>query len=617
MGVGPEVDDGAGSLKRDAGGRAIRARGQENTARTTDAPRHEGLLPARAPYAVGQPLDVLDTVRKWAEASVYAIDDKRIRITYTYWSAKWDEWLLVDSPRIAPAGSKTYRDGAVPRVGQRVEARDELDNWLEAEVLEVRGDSASVHFKGYHRKFDAQVDVASRIRRFGRSKTGGVDDARSHAAPAAGGRLRTYTSAAPALHGGGAVVDRGAAYSSGSTGGFAGAHSDFARPLPLQSRPGSPRPSSSRSSSSSGSQRSQATLAADTREIADGAIERSSTLERSSGLSERANTLERPSERLRSDSSFARYSASLLSRGLRLFRVAGDGNCLFRAVAHQCYGEDSHHALVRETCMDYFTAERSYFEPYVEGGPAAFDRYVASKRRQGAWGDEPEVQALCELYDVAAEIWACDATNGARILRTFHGADAMRKRPTLRLSYYGSGHYDSVVSDAASSPSGKQPPTRGLLAAADAAAPGRAEARAVRRAKQARSQPKDSIASVTKASDAEATDAFVIAAALAQSRELFDAHDASMEDALHASLRDHASAFEDAPSASAYENDSLQRELDDRAQQAADDADVARALAESLPGGAADDAALARALELSSHAVLAAEDSELLKVRLH
>lgn len=39
---------------------------------------------------------------------------------------------------------------------------------------------------------------------------------------------------------------------------------------------------------------------------------------------------------------------------------------------------------------------------------AAFLRYLEVKRQNAVWGDDPEVQALCEIYDRPAEIWAYD-----------------------------------------------------------------------------------------------------------------------------------------------------------------------------------------------------------------
>lgn len=130
---------------------------------------------------------------------------------------------------------------------------------------------------------------------------------------------------------------------------------------------------------------------------------------------------------------FRQYRDALAARGLRIHTVEGDGNCLFRSVSHQLYGDDAHHALVRSRCMDYMESEKEYFEPYVVGDMAAFLRYLAHKRRNGVWGDDPEIQALCELYDRPAEVFAYDAAQGCRTLRTFHENSALaRNRPPIR-----------------------------------------------------------------------------------------------------------------------------------------------------------------------------------------
>lgn len=143
---------------------------------------------------------------------------------------------------------------------------------------------------------------------------------------------------------------------------------------------------------------------------------------------------------------FQHYRNALEAQGLRIYSIEGDGNCLFRSVSHQVYGDDRHHAVVRTTCMDYMEGEKEYFEPYVVGDMAAFLRYLNHKRRPGVWGDDPELQAMCELYDRPAEVYAYDVTDGYRKLRTFHESSGVsRNRPPIRLSYYGGGHYDSLV----------------------------------------------------------------------------------------------------------------------------------------------------------------------------
>jgi hypothetical protein len=58
-------------------------------------------------------------------------------------------------------------------------------------------------------------------------------------------------------------------------------------------------------------------------------------------------------------------------------------------------------------------------------------------------------QALCEIFNRPAEIYAYCPERGARQLRTFHRARdaAGGSRHPIRLSYYGGGHYDSVVGE--------------------------------------------------------------------------------------------------------------------------------------------------------------------------
>lgn len=56
---------------------------------------------------------------------------------------------------------------------------------------------------------------------------------------------------------------------------------------------------------------------------------------------------------------FSQYQNALRQQDLRLVSVPGDGNCLFRAVSHQIYGDDQYHDLVRQSCMDYMLVRES------------------------------------------------------------------------------------------------------------------------------------------------------------------------------------------------------------------------------------------------------------------
>ena len=50
---------------------------------------------------VGQWVDVKDTINQWLEAQVVEIRDNKAYIHYNGWGTRWDEWIEMNSPRIA------------------------------------------------------------------------------------------------------------------------------------------------------------------------------------------------------------------------------------------------------------------------------------------------------------------------------------------------------------------------------------------------------------------------------------------------------------------------------------------------------------------------------------
>jgi hypothetical protein len=156
------------------------------------------------------------------------------------------------------------------------------------------------------------------------------------------------------------------------------------------------------------------------------------------------------------------FARGLDALGLRLARAEGDGNCLFRSLAHQIYGDQELHRLVRHACVSFIAANRDVFAPFctLEEEAEGFEGYVALMARERTWGGEPELQAAAMVYGRAIEVYAYAAPPaGARVLREFRApaqlvppagsrlAAAALPNRVLRLSFYGGGHYDSVVGD--------------------------------------------------------------------------------------------------------------------------------------------------------------------------
>jgi len=51
------------------------------------------------------------------------------------------------------------------------------------------------------------------------------------------------------------------------------------------------------------------------------------------------------------------FASLLKKRGLEMVEQAGDGNCLFRAVSLQVYGDSDQHSEVRRLCLDFMVSD--------------------------------------------------------------------------------------------------------------------------------------------------------------------------------------------------------------------------------------------------------------------
>jgi hypothetical protein len=134
------------------------------------------------------------------------------------------------------------------------------------------------------------------------------------------------------------------------------------------------------------------------------------------------------------------FSQALKSRGLEIIEQAGDGNCLFRAVSIQVYGDSQMYDQVRSRCLDFMAADPEHFSPFVTG--EAFHAYIDRKRQDGVHGNNPELQAISELYNRPVEVFTPDT--GAKPLNIFHAEYKTGDTP-IRLSYHDGNHYNAVI----------------------------------------------------------------------------------------------------------------------------------------------------------------------------
>ncbi|KZV17371.1 OTU domain-containing protein 5-B-like [Dorcoceras hygrometricum] len=126
-----------------------------------------------------------------------------------------------------------------------------------------------------------------------------------------------------------------------------------------------------------------------------------------------------------------------LVKGLEVRKMLEDGNCLFRAVADQVYGDSEQYDLVRQMCIDYMERERDHFSQFITEG---FTTYCKRKRRNEVYGNNMEIQALSEMYNRPIHIYSYSTEP----INIFHGS-YNTETPPIRLSYHHGNHYNSLV----------------------------------------------------------------------------------------------------------------------------------------------------------------------------
>ncbi|KER31041.1 hypothetical protein T265_02606 [Opisthorchis viverrini] len=136
-------------------------------------------------------------------------------------------------------------------------------------------------------------------------------------------------------------------------------------------------------------------------------------------------------------------------KGWKIIKVQADGACLFRSVcmlfcyndyapilAHQIFGDEEKHDVVRNQVIDYMLKNKEHFSAYVTED---FEHYINRKRDITCYGNHIEIQAIAELYNRPVEIYY----DSVEPINVFH-ADYSKEFP-IRLSYHGRVHYNSIV----------------------------------------------------------------------------------------------------------------------------------------------------------------------------
>ena len=145
-------------------------------------------------------------------------------------------------------------------------------------------------------------------------------------------------------------------------------------------------------------------------------------------------------QRKRAEEQEEKFKNKLLQKQYDLHIIERDGNCLFSSISDQVYGTDKHSAIIREKCMDFIEKNKVFYSQYIEGGEVQMPAYIKTKRKNGTWGDNVEIDALSEIYNRPIEIYV----DADKPLLTFSNINDKNQFP-IKISYHGNNHYNSIV----------------------------------------------------------------------------------------------------------------------------------------------------------------------------
>lgn len=151
----------------------------------------------------------------------------------------------------------------------------------------------------------------------------------------------------------------------------------------------------------------------------------------------------------------------LHKENMTIKEIQADGNCMYRAIAHQMQllGSDTSHEVLRMLCAEELTDNRTHYEPFVnldDVNATSFEQYVdiIKDGNEGAWGGHLELRALaCKLK---RNIYVYEVENDVPLVIHHNtnveeeGYEEEGSGGVLRLSfhkdYFALGeHYNSVV----------------------------------------------------------------------------------------------------------------------------------------------------------------------------
>lgn len=125
--------------------------------------------------------------------------------------------------------------------------------------------------------------------------------------------------------------------------------------------------------------------------------------------------------------------------GLYASDIKGDGNCMFRAMGDQLYGDGGKsHVQIRAQIVGYMKEHIDYFGPFISVEGENWQQYLRRMSQDSIWGDNLEIVAFANCFKANVVIYQRDS---CYVIAPSHDPANAKQ---LHIAYHEWEHYSSV-----------------------------------------------------------------------------------------------------------------------------------------------------------------------------
>ena len=130
----------------------------------------------------------------------------------------------------------------------------------------------------------------------------------------------------------------------------------------------------------------------------------------------------------------------MLRHGLIPLDVGGEGDCFFRSVSHQLYGNSNSHLTIRSLGVRYLKDNPERFIESIVG--MSWSRYLTNMSLQGTWANHIIIQAVADAMNLKIHIIESDSNY--REITLVQPANATSDIRSIYIGHMGQMHYVST-----------------------------------------------------------------------------------------------------------------------------------------------------------------------------